>query len=463
MAKDGSQRVDFIDYRVSLPGKAVIRRSKAFEKNDDDDERYSPMVKLNIGKHSLVAGLGCLAFAAFVSAMDPPGYEAPYVETLESLNFPLLPMIHETAGLASLLRDDTALAMLADDRTARVMAAPECTERPACLADAWLWMEADIATVDAALRRAVSQSQPARELVAEQMRPSGRFARHEALSDEALIAAAWSDTVAGINNIIAVYAKGEPPRYPLIDSMIFSREDEGFVASLNAHGQVVASGGRDTDLVFDPSARFATGLLRMNERMDASTHRPVLGGANADAVETAGAVYWEDFPYPAMLVFGQGPEDAQSRTGPMSYIRMARAADLFERGLAPFIIVSGGNVHPDRTRFNEAVEMKRILIEQHHIPSERILMEPHARHTTTNLRNSARLLFAAGFPTDRPSLIVTDPMTARYIGSDRLMERTLEETGVSPGLLSSSDTPYTFEFTPDSAAFHVKALDPLDP
>jgi len=420
-------------------------------------------MQFNTGKYRFIAGVGCLALAACVAAMDPPGYETPYQETLESLNFPLLPLIHETAGLASLLRDDTALARLADDRTARVTTAPECAEKPACLADAWLWTEADIATVDAALRRAVSQSQSARELVADQMRPSGRFARHGALSDEALIAAAWSDTAAGINNIIAVYAKGEPPRYPLIDSMIFTLDDQGFVASLDAHGQVVASGGRDTDLVFDPSARFATGLLRMNERMDASNHRPVLGGANADAVATAGTIDWEDYPYPAMLVFGQGPEDAQSRTGPMSYIRMARAADLFERGLAPFIIVSGGNVHPDRTPFNEAVEMQRILIEQHQIPAERILMEPHARHTTTNLRNSARLLFAAGFPTERPSLIVTDPMTARYIGSDRLMERTLAETGVVPGSLSSSDTPFAFEFTPDSVAFHVEALDPLDP
>ncbi|TCO76653.1 YdcF family protein [Chromatocurvus halotolerans] len=418
---------------------------------------------LKTGKYRLAAGLWCLAVAACVSAMDPPGYKTPYHETLASLNFPLLPMIHETDDLASLLRNDTSLAALADDRTARVIAAPECTEKPACLADAWLWTEADIATVDAALRRAVSQSQSARALVARQMRPSGRFARHEALSDEGLITAAWSDTVAGINNIISVYAKGQPPRYPLIDSMIFDPEDQGFAASLNAHGQVVASGMRDTDLVFDSSARFATGLLRMNERMDASNLRPVFGGTNAGAVRAVGTVDWEDYPYTAMLVFGHGPEDAQSRTGPMSYIRMARAVDLFERRLAPFIVVSGGNVHPDRTPFNEALEMRRILIEQHYIPAERILIEPHARHTTTNLRNSARLLFAAGFPADRPSLIVTDPMTAGYIGSERLMERTLDETGIVPGLVTSSDTPFAFEFIPHPAAFHVEALDPLDP
>ena len=107
--------------------------------------------------------------------------------------------------------------------------------------------------------------------------------------------------------------------------------------------------------------------------------------------------------------------------------------------------------------------MRRLLIEQYGVPADRILIEPHARHTTTNLRNSARLLFAAGFPTDKPSLIVTDPTTAPYIGSNLLQERTRAETGVLPGVVAPAATPFAFEFRPDRAAFHVEPLDPLDP
>lgn len=396
-------------------------------------------------------------------AMDPPGYTAPFADTLETLNFPLLAKLRTSPGWASALRDDPALVTLAAERADRVRLASSCTPKPACLADAWVWTAADIAAVDAALRRIAAQPGRAQGLVATHMRPSGRFARHAALADPAFITAAWADTAAGMNAIIAVYAKGTPPRYPLIDSTIFDTKDERFGAVLDAHGQVTAAGTRPGDLVFDAPGRYAIGLLRMNERTDALAYRQLLDDTNVAASKLAAGTRWADYRYPALLVFGHGPEDAQSRTGVMGHIRMARAADLFAAGLAPFIVVSGGNVHPNRTPFNEAVEMKRILIEQYNIPADRILIEPHARHTTTNLRNCARLLFATGLPTDRPSLIVTDPMTAMYIGSTTLMTRTLQETGVTPGRVTAADTAFAFEFLPDLSAFHVDPLDPLDP
>lgn len=413
---------------------------------------------------ALMALLAVLALpSGAAQAMDPPGYSAPFAETLETLNLPLLAMLRTAPGWATALRADPALARLAAQRADRVRSASACTPRPTCLADAWEWTPADIATVDSALRQIAAQPDRIKVLVSQHMRPSGRFARHDALADPALIAAAWAETAAGMNQMIAVYAKGMPPRYPLIDSMIFEAKDQRFAAVLDAHGRVTAAGERPDDLFFDPAARYAIGLLRMNERTEAAAFRPMLKSANAAAAALVASTRWADYRYPALLVFGHGPEDAQSRTGVMGHIRMARAADLFAAGLAPFIVVSGGNVHPNRTPFNEAVEMKRILIEQFQIPADRILIEPHARHTTTNLRNCARLLFAAGFPTDHPSLIVTDPMTAMYIGSEILIARTLQETGVSSGRVVAADTDFAFEFLPSRQAFHVDPRDPLDP
>ncbi len=398
-----------------------------------------------------------------VMAMDPPGYTAPFVDSLETLTFPLLAMIRCVPGWAPALRADPALQALAAARAQRVAAASACTPRPDCLAEAWAWTPADIATVTAALRTVAARPGMADVLVRTHMRASGRFARHAALANAELLAAAWADTAAGLNHLVAVYGAGEPPRYPAIDAIIFDVKRPEFAAVLDAHARVTEAAARPDDLVFDPSLRFGIGLLRLNERTDAAAFRPLLAGENTAALAQVRRTRWSDYRYPALLVFGHGPETAQSRTGVLGHIRMARAADLFARRLAPFIIVSGGNVHPNRTPFNEAIEMKRLLIAQYAIPADRILIEPHARHTTTNLRNSARLLLAARFPTNQPSLIVTDPSTAPYIGCKVLQERTRAETGVLPGVVAPASTPFAFEFRPDRAAFHVDPSDPLDP
>jgi hypothetical protein len=372
-------------------------------------------------------------------------------------------MLRAAEGWPEALAADATLRGLAAERAARVPASG-CTPAPPCLADAWTWTEADTALVEERLRALASDGSLAEALVAEQMRPSGRFARHAALSDPELLAAAWRDAATAVNQVIAVYARGEAPRYPAIDSIIFDLANPEFAQVLEAHGVATAALPRADDLFFDPAVRYAAGLLRMNERTDAGRFRSLTAGENADAVATVRAHDWADERYSALLVFGHGPEDAQSRTGVMAYIRMAIAAELFRDGLAPFFIVSGGNVHPNRTPFNEAVEMKRILVEEHGIPAERILMEPHARHTTTNLRNTARLLLADGFPADKPALVVSDLITLPYIGGAELAERNLREMGVQPGRLSPGPNRFSLEFIPHPVAFHVEAAgDPLDP
>jgi CheY-like chemotaxis protein len=425
-----------------------------------------PVLRKPATSQALIAAVEVVANAVrfnSAAALDPPGYTSPYAESLETLNFPLLPMLRAAPGWRQDLTADPQLLNLAADRRSRVLATMGSFATAHCAAAAWAWTKDDIAVVETALRRIVDQPGRAKALVAALMRPSGRFARHSALSDADLVAAAWADTAAGLNNILAVYAEGHPPRYPLIDAAMFDVKDKLFAGVIDAHGQMTIATALSTDLLFDAGARFVIGLLRLNERDEAANYRPLLSGANIETVLTAKRICWADHRYPALLVFGMGPEDTQSRTGALGYVRMAMAADLFKRKLAPFIIVSGGNVHPDRTPFNEAVEMKRILIEQHDIPATRILIEPHARHATTNLRNCGRMLFAAGFPTDRPSLIVSDPMTAPYIGSPDLIARTITETGISPGYISPSDIPFSLEFIPDCAVFHVDPTDPLDP
>ncbi|RVT39917.1 YdcF family protein [Sphingobium algorifonticola] len=396
------------------------------------------------------------------TAQDPAGYSAPFADRLTNRVFPLFAMLQTAPGWADALRNDPVLQKLATDRAARVPQGA-CKPAPQCLADAWAWTAEDIAAVEARLRTIMSNQKAADALVDRQIRASGRFARHAALSDADLLAAAWRDAAMAMNRVIDVYAKGVPPRYPAIDAFIFDIADPRMVDVLSAHGVATAAQTKPNDLFFEPALRYANGLMQMNERIDAGTFRPLLGGDNADTVRAIARMNWRAKPYTALLVFGHGPEDVQSRTGVMGHIRLAIAADLFARGLAPFIIVSGGNVHPNRTPFNEAVEMKRLLVTQYGIPADRILMEPHARHTTTNLRNCARLLLAADFPADKPALVVSDHRTIQYIGSSELAERNVREMGVQPGRLAPGPDRFTLIFTPDPVAFHVEAVDPLDP
>ena len=412
----------------------------------------------------LAALLFAVASTASTAALaqDPQGYTAPFADALQTRVFPLLAMMHAAPGWNAALRADPELARLAAARSARIPH-DTCTPAPQCLADAWLWTAADIASVSERLGLIMRDRRLGSALVVRQMRASGRFARHTALADTDLLAAAWADAAEGVNRVIAVYAKGEPPRYPKIDAGIFDVSRAEYPQVLAAHGVSVAALQRADDTVFDPAHRYAAGLLMINERSDAGAYRPLLGGDNAATVRAITDTDWKAERHTALLVFGHGPEDAQSRTGVLGHIRLRIAADMFARGVAPFVIVSGGNVHPNRTPFNEAVEMKRLLIEQHGVPADRILIEPHARHTTTNLRNTARLLLAAGFPRDRPALVVSDHATIRYIAGAELTARNLREMGVQPGTLAPGPDRFSLLFTPDPAAFHVEIADPLDP
>lgn len=404
-----------------------------------------------------------LVIPGAIQAKPPSVVAVAADETLETVTFPLLAMLRSADGWAAALRSDPGLRELAADRARRVPAGP-CTPAPRCFADPWDWTAADISTIEARLRLLMRDPGLARALVARRIRPSGTFGRYAGLGDGDLVAAAWKSTAAAMNRVVAVYAKGEPPRYPKIDAIIFDIASPDFAEVLDAHGTAITAQQRPDDLIFDPSLRYAAGLLRMNERTDAARYRPLLGGENDGAVRKIARTDWKAAPYTALLIFGHGPEDPVSRTGVMGHIRLEIAADLYARGMAPYLIVSGGNVHPNRTPFNEAVEMKRILVSDYGVPADRVLIEPHARHTTTNLRNSARLLIAAGFPKDKPALVVSDPRTIAYIGSAVMAERNLREMGIQPGKLAPGPNRFSLRFAPDAIAFQEDAADdPLDP
>ncbi|MDO6414138.1 hypothetical protein Q4F19_07075 [Sphingomonas sp. BIUV-7] len=107
--------------------------------------------------------------------------------------------------------------------------------------------------------------------------------------------------------------------------------------------------------------------------------------------------------------------------------------------------------------------MKRLLVSTYGVPADRILIEPHARHTTTNLRDCAHPLLAAGVPSDRPAFVVSDPRTIPYTGGKELAQRNLAERRIQPGAPMPGPDESRLRVVPDPIAFQVDAAaDPLD-
>jgi hypothetical protein len=148
--------------------------------------------------------------------------------------------------------------------------------------------------------------------------------------------------------------------------------------------------------------------------------------------------------------------------------RLRQAAQDWRDGLAPFILVSGGNVHPAGTPFNEAFEMRRYLVDELGVPADCILVEPLALHTTTNLRNSARLMRRLGLSR---AVVVTSPQPfgqSFYLqNADSpfwgFHQRSTVELGTRVGELRRVDAWHT-EFVPDASVDLARvAGDPADP
>ena len=75
-----------------------------------------------------------------------------------------------------------------------------------------------------------------------------------------------------------------------------------------------------------------------------------------------------------------------------------------ERGVAPVVIFSGGAVHSQRY---EIFLLAYLASCRFGLPRDRILLDPCARHTHENLRNSGGLLRLIG---GRQAYVVTDDL-----------------------------------------------------
>ena len=269
--------------------------------------------------------------------------------------------------------------------------------------------------------------------------------------------------LAGLNAILDVYGKGGTPPYPEIDGPIGKKGSQRLAADIAVAVAIGEVGRDETVSAFDPSIGLALALIDVNDRLDAIAFEPLDGGLNSDAFQRARKLDWSRYRYTAIIVLGAGPEDLLTPLSARGKLHVKVAAQRYFSGLAPFIIVSGAAVHPRETRYVEAVEMRRALIERYAVPADAIVIEPYARHTTTNLRNASRLLMSMSAPMDRDALVLSDPRHIDAVESTEFVARNQRELGYQPGKVGQRTSPFDIAFRPSPDSARVDPLDPLDP
>lgn len=295
------------------------------------------------------------------------------------------------------------------------------------------------------------------------LRASGKYGFLKEVSDSEFVASAWDHDARAMNHIIDVYALGEKPRYAAIDSIDFKiggneikyvRSDVRYNTLLAAKDQPFYSLALETVLDW----------LDANGRTEPADFEPMAGGINKAAYTALRSVAWDKYPYSVILVLGAGPSKEGVNISAQSRMRARYAAMLYNEGKAPVIVVSGGRVHPFKTPYSEAEEMKTYLMETWGIPESAIIAEPHARHTTTNIRNTVRIMMEQGIPMEKPGLITSGSSHIDYASGDYFQELCKKEMWQVPFKLGYRLSPRVVEFYPQPCASIIATLeDPLDP
>lgn len=204
---------------------------------------------------------------------------------------------------------------------------------------------------------------------------------------------------------------------------------------------------------------------------DWAAARPDFGEATLNAAAWSSLADSDpgDYDFDALIVPGYTPLRTHKPLGvrdlSAAQQRLDLAFKLYRHGVAPVVIVSGGCVHPPGTPINEALSMREYLLEEG-CPEPVILLEPYARHTTTNLRNAGRILRESG---RSRGLIVTgfdSPVFSQafYLSNPTLstfFERCRQELGYIPGDLRAH-AENQIAFSPSDEVTRRTLHDPWD-
>jgi hypothetical protein len=419
----------------------------------------------------LIAPL-CFVLLLQVSAQPGAGYNKAYTfvhshNLVADKNFYMLTVIDQTSAVADLLSGDGALRADHDRRLAALTShvSDSSAWAASMLAD-FKFSTPDTQVLVTSLQKLYRANKPVFDgLIDRQLRPSGYYQRFANFSNEDFLLQAWRQVFAGINYIIDQYGLGKKMRYPRIDSASYDVNSRYYRIALKDLFAALSERTAGMTGFYHPSLAIAMQLMDLNDRDEPARFEPLEEKENKAAAQAVQTTDWSKYTYATIVVPGEGPEIASLPLDPMGKMRCALAAARYKKGLAPFIILSGGYCHPFHTPYAEAYEMKKYLIQDQQIPEKAIIIEPQARHTTTNLRNADRLMIRYGIPINKPSDIVSTKSQIDYIAlpQQHFDERNLRELGYLPYRDKKQVALHDVLFYPVMESLHMDPLDPLDP
>ncbi|MCF0071221.1 YdcF family protein [Dyadobacter sp. CY261] len=383
---------------------------------------------------------------------------------VQSKNWYLLTLFESLPEVKALLEKDNELGGVAAARYKNLeTSVKECKSDFQCYTGKMKFSAEEINAIGARLEALYSENNALGKLVKQHLIPSGTYILFKDASEKELLRKAWEQDAKGINHTIEVYAEGKKPNYPAIDSIEFKTTAKSYPALVYDVTDIVRQEKKSMGMFFGPSMHYALQFLEVNERHEAADYEPMASTVNKAAFERVKKIDWNKFKYTLILVPGAGPDTYDRALSEGGMLRCRVAALRYFEGAAPYILVSGGRVHPFKTKYSEAFEMKKFLMETLHVPENAIIMDPHARHTTTNMRNGVRLLYRYGMPVEKPCLVSTMRSQSYYITNDAFVARCMKEINHVPYKLGKRLSETDFEFYPVLDALHIDADEPLDP
>ena len=382
---------------------------------------------------------------------------------IASKNYYLLTLLQEDMAARKLIENDTVLNGLLQHKLTQIsISLNECKNDVACFTDHIKFSEDEINGVAGRLSSLYAGNNALGRLVQQHLIPSGNYILFQQLSPKELLIKAWEQDAHGINFAIGVYAEGKKANYPNIDSIAFNVKANGYSRLLYSVDYLVMNECKDKKLFFLPSLTAALRLLEINEREQAADYEPMTAGENKAAFGRVKSIQWDDYKYSVIMIPGAGPEEPTVALSAEGMIRCRLAAIQFKKGLAPFIVTSGGKVHPYKTKYCEAVEMKNYMVEKLQIPANAIFIDPHARHTTTNMRNTVRLIYRYGIPFSKPAITCTTRGQSTMIETI-LIARCMKELNEVPYKNGIRLSETEMEFYPMPEALQINPMEPMDP
>jgi len=375
------------------------------------------------------------------AALQPwPAAKLPAPQFPGQLHYAPLSVVLTQAGLTAELRVEPSLVEWQQARRERWETLALCGEDDSCAIAALSWTEEDIVSLVQTLRLELSDP------------------GIQEISDAALaLGYPWGSSLPEGDVALELVRLSASLQNAAVSQAAAYLSNAEMVSVLSDFDSDRASSGFDTD-----AAELATALLIAANSDEAFRYDPLVEGLNRAAHDALSASERNDWPFVAILVPGQGPTSPDEPISPLSIQRADLAAARWQAGLAPVLLLSGGHVHPDRTPYAEALEMRNYLISQYGIPESAILVDPYARHTTTNLRNAARILWSLPVDHKRPILVTSDVFQSAYIAFG-IVERSQRSLGYVPWqtMVYLGDNDSCAILTPES--LRLDPTDVLDP